>query len=473
MSNLKSKLLVMLVGVAVMLTSYTSTVSADAFEGLSMMRMGAWEVDFSGNANAFVVTGDCDPDDEGKVVAGGLACGSNGKDYDYGDIRTGLLPSWFNFSASTPAPGGWKTGIHLSFQPGADDGASDLNGGSIGGPLGLNSANFRQIFTTLSHPDYGTFKIGRDLGVFGSNAILEDMTLLGVGGTARDLGAGGNSTLGRIGFGYIYADWKAQLQYTTPNMGGLSATFALVDPWGASSLAGTTTNTTDGMADPEECSIPMVNDSRTQCNDTTVAYSATHTSAGGQEGDTYGFEGKVNFAFDGGAGVSGHLWARFAFQEVDWENSDALTHGDADVEAYDIGGKLVMGDVDLVAYYYDGEGIGTTDYLIDGIDATGDERDSDGYYVQARWRTPMGTLLGISYGESELDETSYDKAMLADPNVSDYALVESNELFVIGAYHPIGEGLNLVVEYSNIESEAHNGNGSEEDSFAVGAIMFF
>ena len=241
MSNLKTKMTALAISMAVVLVGHTSAVSADAFEGLSMMRMGAWEVDFSGNANAFVVTGDCDPDVEGAVVAGGLACGSNGQDYDYGDIRTGLLPSWFNFSASTDGGDGWKTGIHLSFQPGADDNSA-LGGGSLGGPLGLNSSNFRQIFATMSHAEYGSFKIGRDLGVFGSNAILEDMTLLGVGATARDLGAGGNSTLGRIGFGYIYADWKAQLQYTTPNVNGFSATFALTDPWGASSLASGSTD---------------------------------------------------------------------------------------------------------------------------------------------------------------------------------------------------------------------------------------
>ena len=234
-----------------------------------------------------------------------------------------------------------------------------------------------------------------------------------------------------------------------------------------------------------------------------VPYSATNGHASGvykQEEDTYGFEAKVNYAFDAGDGISGHLWASYITQEVDWKNDVVVCDGniiggtcdaeniqssesDADVDGFDIGGKLVMGDFDIVAYYYDGEGIGTTDFLMDGIDAAGDERDSDGYYVQGRWRTPMGTLLGISYGESELDMTDFDE-MRYDMNTpqdnagvatgpSTYSLVESNDLFVIGAYHPIGEGLNLVLEYSRVESEAHNGNESEEDSVAVGAIMFF
>ena len=78
----------------------------------------------------------------------------------------------------------------------------------------------------------------------------------------------------------------------------------------------------------------------------------------------------------------------------------------ADADGYDIGAKLVFGGLDLVGYYYDGEGIGTTGFLLDGLDACGDERDSDGYYVQARYRMPgIGTLLGVSYGESTLEET--------------------------------------------------------------------
>ena len=35
------------------------------------------------------------------------------------------------------------------------------------------------------------------------------------------------TTLGRIGTGYIYADWNGQIAYTTPNMNGLSLTVVL------------------------------------------------------------------------------------------------------------------------------------------------------------------------------------------------------------------------------------------------------
>ena len=431
----------------------TSTVHA-AFEGLSMMRMGAWEVDFSGNVNAFVMNGDCETKTVNDTVAGGFACGG---DNDYNDVRDGLLPSWLNFSAATTTPDGWRAGVHLSFQPGSNTN-SPVTTEALDGALGQSSVNFRQTFLTVGRDDFGTLKIGRDLGVYGSDAILSDMTLLGVGS-----GAGyprNHTTLGRIGFGYLYADWKAQLQYASPNFNGLSFTAALVQPWGAGTIAGPN-------------------------------YSLTNGARGGQEKDTFGFEGKVNYNTTMENGSFG-LWAGFIYQEVDFKDASLQTEltifdpnipgtiltpaiqgfdNSSEAEGFDIGAKIAFGDFDVVGYYYDGEGIGTTSFLLDGFDVTGDERDSDGYYLQARYRIPGGTLLGASVGESNLDATAWDRDQLATTN--DYDLVESNESWIIGAYHPVGEALNLVIEYTESESKSHTGNENEEQSLAIGAIMFF
>ena len=439
------------IAVAVLLGSMLTTAPAfAAFEGLSMMRMGAWEVDFSGNVNSFVTQIDCDAKQAGRVAAG-LACGSDGNDSDHNNIQTGLLPSWFNFSAATVTDEGIRTGVHLSFQPGTD---SNQTVGGNDGALGLNAANFRQVFLTFGNESMGTFKIGRDLGVFGSDAILNDMTLLGVG-TVSDLAAkGGNTTLGRIGVGYLYADWKSQLQYTSPNFNGFTFTAALVDTWGAGGIAGLST----GTATP-----------------TVATDDVGHSATGAQDGDNFGFEAKINYAFDNGAGTSGLLWASYIRQDVDFENAGVMGHANEGVtedsptaDGYDVGFKVAVNNFDLVGYYYDGEGIGTTGFLWDGFDATGEERDSDGWYAQARYRMPTGTLLGFSVGESNLDETANDRT--ADGGLN---LVESNESWIVGLYHPIGEALSLVVEYTETEAEAHNGNEAEEEVLAIGAIMFF
>ena len=55
----------------------------------------------------------------------------------------------------------------------------------------------------------------------------------------------------------------------------------------------------------------------------------------------------------------------------------------------------------------------------------------------------------------------------------DTALVEENERVTVGAYHPLTKHLNIVAEYNNMESKAHNGNKRESDTISLGAILFF
>ena len=73
-----------------------------------------------------------------------------------------------------------------------------------------------------------------------------------------------------------------------------------------------------------------------------------------------------------------------------------------------------------------------------------------------------------------LDETVYDSETRVGADLGRYGTwLKAMRLFVIGLYHPVGEALSLVLEYSDSESEAHNGNQGEEDTIAIGAIMFF
>jgi hypothetical protein len=411
---------------AVVALTLTSA-SAMAFES---MQMGDWDIQITGNINGFLTNTECDPG--AGPVAGGLACGSNGVDRDLGNIRTGLLPAFFSFNGKQESDN-LTTEVMIGFQPGIDGGnQGGITGSPIDGGLGLNSENLRQVYLQFGS-DWGKVKIGRDLGLFGSDAILSDMTLLGVG-TVSDLTAGGgNTSLGRIGVGYIYADWKGQIQYSSPNWSGLSFNVALVDPWGLVNLSGLSLD----------------------------------AGSFAQQGDTYGLEGKVAYEWQGNEDdandLAGKVWASFFSQSLDSTNA---AFGNEDATGFDIGAKVGLAGFEVVAYYYDGEGIGTAGFLFDGVDLSGTARDSDGGYLQATYALPgPGTKLGVSYGESNLDLGP------ADPATS--SLVETNESIVLGVYHPLTESLNLVLEYSQTEATAHNGNKAEETSIAIGAIIFY
>lgn len=398
--------------------------SAQAFES---MQVGDWQIQITGNIDGYLTNTECDADPAGPV-AGGLACGSIAPDRDVGDVRTGLLPSWFSFHGEQETDD-LTTEIMIGFQPGIDGGnQGGITGSQLDGGLGLNSENLRQVFVQFGS-DWGKIKIGRDLGVFGSDAILSDMTLLGVGTISDLTTGGGNTSLGRIGVGYMYADWKGQIQYSSPSWNGFSFNVALVDPWGLVNLSG----------------------------------QSLDAGSFAQQGDTYGLEGKLAYEWSGPEDddMSGKVWFSFITQGL-----DSPAFGNEDATGFDLGGKVSFAGFEVVAYFYDGEGIGTTDFLFDAVDLAGNTRDSDGGYLQATYALPTtGTKLGVSWGESNLDRGP------ADPVNS--TLVETNESIVLGVYHPLTDALNLVLEYTNTEATAHNGNQAEESSIAIGAILFY
>jgi predicted porin len=388
---------------------------------------GEWTVDMNGNVNAFATFED--NKDSGVQIGGGLAnTSAPNSDSDSFGITTGLLPSWLGFTATT-RQNDLDTSVTISFQPGTG-GNDALRGGG-------NTEN-RQAFLTFGDKSWGSVKVGKDLGIFASTAILNDMTLLGVGGTG--LGTGGNgvnsgggasgttTTLGGIGTGYLYADWKGQIAYTTPNMNGFSATVGITQPWNTRNLAGA------------------------------VSANATGTT------DQPAFEGQVSYSWTGD--FAGKVGGGFLAQDVTGLTGAGITGTtDEDASAFEAGISTSIMNIGLVGYAYSGEGVGTTGMLSDGFDDTGSARDSDGGYVQATYVIPMGTKLGVSYGVSYLDDNAVD----AGAN-----LVKENNRITVGAYHPLTKHLNLVAEYNKIESEAHANVGDlETDIISVGAILFF
>jgi hypothetical protein len=189
----------------------------------------------------------------------------------------------------------------------------------------------------------------------------------------------------------------------------------------------------------------------------TASSAISDTSTGST--DTFGFQGQGSYSWTGD--FAGKVWAGFFQQEVTGLTGDSST----DATAFEVGVSTSIANINLVAYGYSGEGVGTTALLRDGFDATGAKRDSDGGYVQATYVIPTGTKLGVSYGVSKLDDNAADAGD---------SLVKENTMLTIGAYHPLTKHLNLVAEYSNVESEAHDTvSDAESNIFSVGAILFF
>src|SRR5437870_3318029 len=208
-------------------------------------KAGAWDLSFSGNVNGFATWNKCDS--SATVVTGGLACskgapgGTGGVDQQR--IESGLLPSALVFSAKS-RQSGLDIGVTIGFYPGLN--SAPLSPGKTG--LDTSGIDLRQNFLTFGDKSWGTVKVGKDIGLFASDAILADMTLLGVG-SGGAVGAG-NTTLGRIGVGYIYTDWIPQISYSSPKYGGFQYSAGVFQGIDVGRFAGTA-----GGAEPNSATL--------------------------------------------------------------------------------------------------------------------------------------------------------------------------------------------------------------------------
>ena len=392
--------------------------SATAANAGIIIPAGEWTMDINGNVNVYATMQNYD--DAAIAATGAMSGAKDGTEDNNQSINTGLLPAWLGFTGTT-RQNDLDVSFTISFQPNvSDNGAA----GDTNTPLN------RQAFMTFGDKSWGSVKLGKDLGIFAADAILGDMTLLGVGAGYGNSGT--STTLGGIGTGYIYPAWKGQISYTTPNMNGFQATIGITNP--------------------------------------------NQASANANYQDTFGIEAKASYAITAGA-ATGKVWVSGASYDVTTRAVAQVSNlGDTryiapvaaethDATVADIGLNLNVGNLGLTGYYYSGSGVGTTVLGAAGQGATaaGAERDSDGGYVQATYVVPTGTKLGVAYGVSRLDMAGNDTT----------ALLDENNRWTVGAYHPLTKHLNLVAEYNQIESKSHAGAQSESDALSLGAILFF
>ena len=393
--------------------------SASANAGI-VIPAGEWTMDINGNVNAFATSVKGKGATTNTAAIGGLATAPQTHEDQSMGINTGLLPSWLGFTGKT-RQNDVDVEFTISMQPNASD-----NAGAGDAKTPLN----RQAYVSFGDKSWGSVKLGKDIGIFASDAILNDMTLLGVGVVNAGVTSGSSTTLGGIGTGYIYAAWKGQVAYTTPNFNGFQATVGITNPnqgLGATAATYTTATLTTNI---------------------TQLYQ-----------DRYGLEGKASYSFSGDA-ASGKVWVSGASYDVTYNTTGASYTA----SVADVGMNINAGNLGLTGYYYSGEGVGTTILGNLGFNTTtAQKRDSDGGYAQITYVLPTKTKLGFAYGTSNLDRASS----------TDTGIISKNERITVGAYHPLTKHLNLVAEYNDIESRVHDGTKGESQSGSLGAILFF
>jgi predicted porin len=388
------------------------------------IKAGNWDLSLTGNVNAFATYTICGVGNDEVTLA--HACSKVEDAPNTFAIESGLLPSAFVFAARTRAYDldvsatiGLYPGLHV-----ADTGSGVNNVGGTGN--GDFSLDVRQNFLTFGDQSWGTIKLGKDLGLFGSDVILSDMTLLGVGsGTAGTQLRNHNVTLGHIGTGYIYADWVLQVGYTSPMFGGAQLSIAAIEAFGMGYPAplGVVTNATEAP----------------------------------------GFQLKLTYDF---AESFGRAWAGGMYQGT---KVNAPPFAILDTYAGELGAKINVLGLGALAYGYYGKGIGTTQI---GLAATGPDVDGDtvegrtsfGWFAQLTYQIP-GTKLrpGVSWGMSYLDQAE------GDPDT----LVRWNAMLTAALFYALTDSLTLTAEYDYLRSRNWDGGEATSNSMALGGIIFF
>ena len=410
-------------------------------------------------------------------VSGGLATAGNNPS---NSVRGGLLPSSIQVGISTNQMG-WDVGVYFGAYIGGNNidwGFSGAN--STGSPFSLGTAgiDFRQVFGTIGTPSFGTVKIGRDIGIFASDAILNDLTLFGVGSPAGNLHPT-NTTLGRIGIGYIYTDFIPQITYKSPTWGGFTFWLSAMQPadelnFSGDPLSGNMTGHDTPMG---QAKIQYVG---TWSPDLKLTLS---TSGVVQHQQAECLAPTPALGVGSAAFSSQCIFAGTGLNAV-------VPGGHSDVTAWAVDGFAML-DVwgfNFVAYGYTGKGVGTTGLFFDGVDIFGNARDSSGGYFQAAytfkggWWLPNPLTVGASWGVSHLETTGFTNnaeiaqcvaSTIAPLGAATSCLVKDNESWIGFARYNLTDWVKLQAEYIHTTAENQIGIKIKDDAFAVGTTFFW
>jgi hypothetical protein len=368
-----------------------------------------WEVSFDGFVNAFGAnaSGSQAPVD---AVADPLL-GTN--ELNSFRVRTGLLPGLFAFNVTAPPIDDLRIKARVGLYP-------QIQNQNTRNAFG-SQIDVREIFFTVEGR-FGEVLAGRALNLFQGKNILTDMSLFGVG--AEGAVSAGGTTLGRIGYGYLYSQFGAQLRYTTPSFAGVKLALAAVDP---SQIAGAGVAATETRGPAAEAELSY---------ERTIGATKLQSWVSGlqQRASIPGGGTKNALGVAGGVGAS-------------------------------------VAGVDLLASGFGGRALGSFLLLdTDSLDASGEARRSLGFLTQAAYTIRGATKLGVSYGQNTARETTGEEAARLGGAESQ---VEMRRSWTGGVYHDLNKNLKLVAEGTRASTKWFGGQGQSVNVIALGGFFFW
>jgi hypothetical protein len=368
-----------------------------------MQMSNGWNFSFAGNVNIFAQYQSVSSSNNATGSPGQLIGAGPQKGFYYG---TGLLPAFATFTASGKE-GNTDLGAHFGFAPQVQcgGGAHDCFGAQI---------DMRQVYLTVGG-SWGTITAGKELGLYQRGNILNDQTLFGVGGGGINPGG---TTLGRIGFGYVYPNFVAQMTYTTPSGRPGSLSIGLMGPSGFGPYTETQTPRLEAEGSYKSGDFSVFASGEVQ-NAKDVIADQSKTSVGAAGGVTY------------------------------------------KASQFSIHGSGYWGKGISTTLMFNGTNGGLPGVDDQGVGADGELRTSYGFFGQLTYTGGKATVAG-SYGSSWLKATDGEGAFKTE-----------NSLISGGIYYQATKSLKVVGEGDYMWSKDKEGSGKNKSFTGAFGLMLF
>lgn len=402
-------------GIALVLMTMVAVGPAQA--AFTVGGVNGWEFSTDGMVNVFSTYAMTSP--APKNVGLDLLGGGAGYTQAF-EVRTGLLPSVVGFNVKAPTTNGVESNIRIGIYP------QIQNSGDSRFDTRPN-IDFREIFYTAKGT-YGELLAGRALNLYQGKNILTDMTLV----TAGVVGApGGGTTLGHIGYGYLYTNFGAQLRYTTPDFNGAKLAVSVNDPYAISAAT-------------DRRNVPRI--------ESELSYAKTFN------------------------GVSLQTWLDGLYQRATRSDAVAARPGKTNESIGGAAGVEVgVGSADFLVSGYGGKGLGMVSAQDGGlfgdltsVDATGAERRHWGFLTQATYKVTPTVKVGINYGQSRQEETDNDAA-----NRATIGQIKKQEAAVGAVTYNFNKFIQFVGEYTYAQNTWHNGATQHANMVALGTVLYW
>jgi len=321
--------------------------------------------------------------------------------------------------------------VRVSFWPNnQNSGAGDTHNGDNTRFNTSPNIDNREFYYTAKGK-YGEFLAGRALNLFQGQNILNDMCLFSAGVLDMSTVRGGTS-LGHIGYGYLYTNFGPQFRYTTPDMAGFKAALEIGEP-----------------------------------------YAITRNSA---KQNTPRIEAELSYAttFKGG---SVHAWLEGIWQQ-DVRNALIGTPraGGHNTSLGIAPGVLVaVGPVTVNASGYYGGGLGMVSAQ-DGMafgwnstDAQGNTRTNWGFLAGATYQVSDAWKVGLNYGANHQNKTDNESIVGFTGGV----VKKCQEAMVAQVNYNLNKFTVFTAEYILARDTWQDRKGQNSNQFALGTVFFW